>query len=163
MSVISTFSPVSSLSSNGLRMCVCACLRTHTHTHTHMYTHTHKNTHTHTHAHTHTHTHKYTHTHTHTHYDTHILIPFEDRKPMGLKVDMANMSIQSTASSSFPTRLSGWCFLASFSLLRVSCGCCSSPFLTYTSTWYSNCVIHCNSDWFVSTFWYPWLPAAAFK
>ena len=31
----------------------------------------------------------HTRTHTHTHYDTHILIPFEDRKPTGLKVDIA--------------------------------------------------------------------------
>ena len=51
----------------------------------------HARTYTHARVHTHTHTHKYTHTHTHTHthYDTHILIPFEDRKPTGLKVDIA--------------------------------------------------------------------------
>ena len=30
-----------------------------------------------------------THTHMHTHCDTHILIPFEDHKPTGLKVDIA--------------------------------------------------------------------------
>ena len=37
----------------------------------------------------HTHTHTCTHTSPNTHYDTHILIPFEDRKPTGLKVDIA--------------------------------------------------------------------------
>ena len=66
---------------------------THTHTRTHARTHARTHTHTHarTHAHTHarTHAHAHTHTHTHTHYDTHILIPFEDRKPTGLKVDIA--------------------------------------------------------------------------
>ena len=52
--------------------------------------------HTHTHTHTHTVTHTLTHTHTHartharTQCDTHILIPFEDRKPTGLKVDIAH-------------------------------------------------------------------------
>ena len=42
-------------------------------------------------THTRVHTHALWHTraHTHTHYDTHILIPFEDRKLTGLKVDIA--------------------------------------------------------------------------
>ena len=42
-----------------------------------------------THAHTHTHTHTHIHTHTHTHTHTHIYIPFEDREPAGLKVNIA--------------------------------------------------------------------------
>ena len=38
-------------------------------------------------VHTHTDTHRHTHTHTHT--NTHTVKPFEDSKPMGLKVDIA--------------------------------------------------------------------------
>ena len=97
---MSTFSPVGSPSSNGLRMRVCVCLcqcstgivrnvelicgyanvvhtsssfRPHTHTHTHARTHarTHTHTHTQTHTHTDTHTHTNTNTHTHTHPHTH--------------------------------------------------------------------------------------------
>ena len=75
-------------------------LTMHTHAHTHTCMHACTHTHTHTHACTHihfkfiltTHTHAHTacahHTHTRTH--THILIPFEDRRPTGLKVDIAH-------------------------------------------------------------------------
>ena len=85
---ISTFSPVSSLSSNGLTMRVCACLcivrneliRGYASV---VYTLSSFRPHTYTRPHTHTQV------HTHTHYDTHILIPFEDRKPTGLKVVIA--------------------------------------------------------------------------
>ena len=115
MSVISTFSPVSSLSSNGLRMCVCVCLWIVRNELIHgyasvVYTLSSFRPHTHTKC---THTSTHTHTITHTHYDTHILISSEDCKPTGAKSghcqhvypDIANMSIQSIASSSIPTRL----------------------------------------------------------
>ena len=80
---ISAFSPVSSLSSNGLTMRVCACLcivrnelirgyasvvytlssfRPHTRARAHTLTHTHTHTHTHTRTRTRTHTHTMTHT-----------------------------------------------------------------------------------------------------
>ena len=70
-----------------------ACMHTHMHAHTHAHTHscTHTRTQTHTHAHTHSHTHTHTqrHTYTRTHIYTHTLIPFKERKPTGLKVDIA--------------------------------------------------------------------------
>ena len=47
----------------------------------------HARLHARTHTRTHTHTRARAHTHTHTH--THIHIPFEDREPTGLKVDIA--------------------------------------------------------------------------
>ena len=102
---MSTFSPVGSPSSNGLRMRVCVCLcqcstgivrnvelicgyanvvhtsssfRPHTHTHTHARTHAHTHTHAraaYTHTHTHARTHTHTHALTHTHTHTHTLIP----------------------------------------------------------------------------------------
>ena len=48
--------------------------------------------HTHTHCDTHTRMHTRACEHTHTHCDTHIPIPFENRKPTGLKVDIANLN-----------------------------------------------------------------------
>ena len=77
---ISTFSPVGSLSSNCLSVVyTLSSFRPHTHT---MW-------HTHTHTHTVTHTRTRTYARTHTHWHTHIPILFEDRKPTGLKVDIA--------------------------------------------------------------------------
>ena len=84
-------------------MCMCLCIAwnelirgyasiVYTLSSLHPQTHTHTHTHTHTVAHTHAHarTHARTRTHTHTHCDTYIPIPFEDRKPTGLKVDIAS-------------------------------------------------------------------------
>ena len=93
---ISTFSPVSSPSSNGMRMCVRVCVHAGRHACMHVcmctglvrneltcqcsahfkiipYTHTHMRTHyTHTpHTHMHTTSHTYMHTHTHMHMHTH--------------------------------------------------------------------------------------------
>ena len=56
------------------------------------HTHAHALWHTHTYMRMHARTHWHTHWHTHTQCDTHILIPFEDRKPTGLKVDIAGFS-----------------------------------------------------------------------
>ena len=115
MSVISTFSPVSSLSSNGLRMCVCVCLWIVRNELIHgyasvVYTLSSFRPHTHTHisAHTQVHTHTLSHTHTITHTFSYHLRTANRRV---LKVDIANMSIQSIASSSIPTRLNIFIFL----------------------------------------------------
>ena len=75
---ISTFSPVGSLSSNGLRMRrVRVLVYIARNQLIREYASVVHSVHTHT------------HTHTHTHCDTHILIPFGNHNPTGLKVDIA--------------------------------------------------------------------------
>ena len=120
--VISTFSFVGLLSSNGMR---CVCLYVYASITWNKLIYGYANV-----VHTENSFHPHTHTHTHTH--THILIPFEDRKLTVLKVDIAQASVR----FSIPTQV--WLISAARNcspktnfpcslLLLLVLGCSNSP------------------------------------